>query len=65
MTELEVIGMTCGGCERSVKNAVLVADPAAVVEIDRAANRVRINSKLPAETLKATIEAGGYRVAVL
>lgn len=65
MTELEVLGMTCGGCERSVKNAVLAVDAAADVTIDRTANRVRIESKLSAEDLKAAIAAAGYEVAVL
>ncbi len=39
-----VTGMTCGHCERAVKNAVQQLDPQAQVNIDRAANRVDIDS---------------------
>ena len=41
---LEVQGMTCGHCERAVTQAVQQIDPAATVRIDRAQNRVDIDS---------------------
>ena len=58
-----VTGMTCGHCERAVKNAVQQIDPQAQVSIDRAANRVDIDSAHPRETLAKAIADEGYGVA--
>jgi len=60
---LTVTGMTCGHCERAVKNAVLQIDPQALVSIDRAANRVDVDSALPREALAKAIAEEGYGVA--
>ena len=60
---LTVTGMTCGHCERAVKNAVLQIDPQALVSIDRAANRVDVDSALPREALAKGIADEGYGVA--
>lgn len=58
-----VTGMTCGHCERAVKNAVLELDPQAQVSIDRATNRVDVNSAQPREALATAIAEEGYGVA--
>ena len=58
-----VTGMTCGHCERAVKNAVQQIDPQAVVTIDRAANRVDVDSAQPREALAKAIAEEGYAVA--
>jgi copper chaperone len=58
-----VTGMTCGHCEKSVKQAVLMLDPTAVVEIDRSHNHVQVDSELPREKIAASIEEEGYSVA--
>jgi len=58
-----VTGMTCGHCERAVKNAVQQLDPQAQVSIDRAANRVDIDSTQAREALAKAIAAEGYGVA--
>ena len=60
---LTVAGMTCGHCERAVKNAVLQIDPQALVSVDRAANRVDVDSALPREALAKAIAEEGYGVA--
>jgi copper chaperone len=60
---LTVTGMTCGHCERAVKNAVLQIDPQALVSVDRAANRVDVDSALPREALAKAIAEEGYGVA--
>ena len=60
---LEVQGMTCGHCERAVTQAVQQIDPAATVRIDRAQNRVDIDSTQPREALAAAIAEEGYTVA--
>ena len=55
--------MTCGHCERDVTQAVQQIDPAATVRIDRAQNRVDIDSTQPREALAAAIAEEGYTVA--
>jgi copper chaperone len=58
-----VTGMTCGHCERAVKNALIQIDPQAQVSIDRAANRVDVDSVQPREALAKAIAEEGYDVA--
>ena len=62
-TTFQVQGMTCGHCERAVTQAVQQLDPAATVRIDRAQNRVDIDSTQPREALAAAIAEEGYQVA--
>jgi copper chaperone len=59
-----VTGMTCGHCERAVKNAVQQLDPQAQVNIDRATNRVDIDSTQGREALAKAIAEEGYEVSV-
>jgi copper chaperone len=58
-----VTGMTCGHCERAVKNAVQQLDPQAQVSINRATNRVDIDSTQTREALAKAIAEEGYDVA--
>ena len=58
-----VQGMTCGHCERAVTRAVLQIDPQAQVKIDRAANRVDVQSTQPREAVAKAIAEEGYQVA--
>jgi copper chaperone len=55
--------MTCGHCERAVKAAVQQVDPQAVVTIDRAANRVDIDSTANRLALAQAIKEEGYAVS--
>ena len=57
-----VTGMTCGHCERAVTQAVKQLDPAAEIKIDRAANRIEVQSTQPREALAAAIASEGYAV---
>ena len=57
-----VTGMTCGHCERAVKTAVQQIDPQAMVTIDRAANRVDIDSASNRQALAQAITEEGYAV---
>lgn len=61
--QFEVQGMTCGHCERAVTNAIQQLDPQAQVRIDRAQNRVDVDSSQPREALAAAIAEEGYQVA--
>ena len=58
-----VTGMTCGHCERAVQTAVQQVDPQAVVTIDRAANRVDIDSTANRLALAQAIKEEGYAVS--
>lgn len=59
----EVTGMTCGHCEKAVTRAIKQLDPAAEVTIDRAQNKVEVQSNKPREDLAKAIVEEGYSVA--
>lgn len=60
---LDVHGMTCGHCEKSVTAAIKLLDPQAEVHIDRGQNRVEVNSTQSREALAEAIREEGYQVA--
>ena len=57
-----VTGMTCGHCEKAVQQAIRTLDPQAQVQIDRAHNRVQVESSASHEALAEAIADEGYRV---
>jgi copper chaperone len=57
-----VTGMTCGHCEKAVVQALQQLDPQAQVSIDRAQNRVQVESTQPREALAKAIAEEGYAV---
>jgi len=58
-----VTGMTCGHCEKAVTRALQQLDPQAEVRIDRASNKVEVNSGQPRDALARAIAEEGYAVA--
>ncbi len=58
-----VTGMTCGHCEKSVRQAILSLDPQAQVVIDRSQNLVEVDSQATREKIAASIAEEGYAVA--
>jgi len=62
MQEFNVQGMTCGHCVRAVTQAVQALDAAAVVEVDLANAKVRVQSQQPAEAITQAIKEEGYSV---
>lgn len=56
----KVDGMTCGGCARSVSNAIVKAAPNAAVTVDLAAGRVMVEGDVPADTVRQAVEAAGF-----
>jgi copper chaperone len=58
-----VTGMTCGHCEKAVTRALQQIDPQAQVRIDRAQNRVEVESGQPREALARAMAEEGYAVA--
>ncbi|KGH10524.1 copper-binding protein [Comamonas thiooxydans] len=55
--------MTCGHCERAVTNAIQGVDAQAQIKIDRAANRVEVETGASREAVAAAIAEEGYKVA--
>lgn len=64
MIVLDVAGMTCDGCSKSVQTAISARDPDAVVVVNRVAGRVSADTSLTAEEAVAAIEAAGYDAQV-
>jgi copper chaperone len=60
---LNVQGMTCGHCEKSVTTAIKLLDPQAEIVIDRSQNRVEVDSTQTREALAEAIREEGYTVA--
>jgi copper chaperone len=63
MYELQVEGMTCGGCANSVKRAVQAVDHTAKVDVDLASKRVRIETAADINLVSSAISDAGYPVA--
>jgi copper chaperone len=57
-----VTGMTCGHCEKAVTAAIARVDPKASVVIERAANKVEVQSERSHEALSHAIVEEGYAV---
>ncbi len=57
-----VQGMTCGHCEKAVTTAIRTLDPQAEVRIDRAQNRVEVQTEQPREAVAEAIREEGYTV---
>ena len=59
-TKYKVSGMTCGGCARSVANAITAKDGQAKVEVDLAAGTVAVDGSLSADAVKDAVEGAGF-----
>ncbi|MFZ4287815.1 heavy-metal-associated domain-containing protein [Variovorax sp. HJSM1_2] len=59
----QVTGMSCGHCERAVKQAVQQLDPQAQVKVSLASGQVEIESTQPRALLAQAIADEGYNVA--
>lgn len=59
--EIQVDDMSCGGCARSITNAVKEADPDALVNVDVAQKTVSVASTLAANEVLAAIAEAGYK----
>ena len=62
MISLDVEGMTCMGCVKSVETALKKADPSARVEIDLPSGKVDVEGALTFAAAKDVIEASGFDV---
>lgn len=62
MVEFKVAGMTCGGCVRSITNAVHGVVAAAKVTVDLRSKRVSVETNVDAGAITDAIENAGYQV---
>lgn len=61
---LTVTGMSCGGCEQNVEDALGDLDGVAAVEADHEADTVEVDADGAADdAIRATIEDAGYEPA--
>lgn len=63
MLKLKVSGMTCGGCAKSVTNAVKKVAPAADVNVDLKAGEVTVAGTEARDRVAAAITEAGFEVA--
>ncbi len=61
--DLEVTGMTCGGCAAKVKRAVTSLDPTAEVTVDLDRGHVQVHTVRQQGEIEAKIQSLGYGVA--
>jgi copper chaperone len=62
MYELQVEGMSCDGCVRSVTKSVQSLDGNAKVDVDLASKKVRVESQASLDAVKAAIGDAGFDV---
>lgn len=56
----KVDGMTCGGCARSVTNAIVKIAPDAKVDVDLAGGTVTVDGPAAADAVGKAVEAAGF-----
>lgn len=62
MLRLEISGMTCGGCARSVTRAVQAVPGVIRAAVDLEAATVTVDGEAGAEAVRQAIERAGYAV---
>ena len=55
-----VTGMTCGGCVRSVSNAITRALPGTTVAVELATGEVRVTGPQTAEAVAQAVDDAGF-----
>ncbi len=62
MLELQLEGMSCGGCVSSVTRALRGLDSSATVDVDLATQRVRVDGNIDAAQARQALDDAGYTV---
>lgn len=60
MLVLQVTGMGCGGCVGKITKAIQQLDAAAIVEVDREAGRVMVESLVRADQISKQVRELGF-----
>ena len=59
MYELQVNGMSCGGCANSVKRSVQAVDRSATVDVDLPTKTVRVTTSASLEAVRTAVTEAG------
>ena len=62
MKTLKIEGMSCGHCERRVKNALEEIDGVTVIRVSAADDQAEVESNVEDAVLIAAVEEAGYTV---
>lgn len=62
MYELQVENMSCGHCVATITRAVKAVDAGAIVDIDLASKKVKVDSGAALDAVKSAIVEAGYPV---
>ena len=62
MYELQVDGMSCDGCVRSVTKSLQSVDGNAKVEVDLPSKKVRVETQASLDAVKSAISDAGFDV---
>ena len=62
---MRVEAMTCDGCAEAVRRAIRRLDPEAVVEVDRAHERVAIKTKARSLAVAEALTKAGYTATAM
>ena len=62
MYELQVNGMSCGGCANSVKRSVQAVDSSAKVDVHLPTKTVRVTTTASLEAVRTAVTEAGYPV---
>lgn len=60
MVRFKIPGMTCGGCARSITNAIQSVDPAAEIDTNVPERLVTIKTAADEQSLVEVIREAGY-----
>lgn len=60
MLRFHIPNMTCGGCAKSVKKALLSVDPQARIETDPPTRQVRVDSDMDGGAFLSALNEAGY-----
>jgi len=64
MLRVNIEGMHCGGCARSVTRAIQSQDPRAQIRIDRAARTVEADTDIDPGLILTAIKDAGFSATV-
>lgn len=62
MKTLKITGMSCGHCERRVKNALEEIDGVTVISVSASEDRAEVDTNVEDAVLIAAVEDAGYTV---
>lgn len=65
MLKLHIPGMTCGGCARRVRAAILALDPAAEIAAQPPSREITVQTTAGRQPVLAVLEEAGYPASMV